>query len=152
MTEKAAYTAMKNLIALVKEPGAASGFTPQALSYTLTAPASVHHTLLQKSDGRFYMLVWNEVLSYDSVNKIDLNVADVAATLALDGRFDIKVYDPNLSATALATHANVASLNLDVPDQVTVLELTRVPEPASAALLLAAAGAFSLRRHSRHHR
>ena len=148
MTEKPAYTAMKNLIDLVEEPGAAAGsFTPSSLSYTITAPASVHHTLLQKSGGRFYMMLWNEVLGYDSVNKIDLQPGDVAATLALEGGpFDVRVFKPNASAGALAAYASATSLNLMVPDQVMVLELTRVPEPASAGLTLAALAAFILRR------
>ena len=77
MTEKPAYSAVKNLIDLLEEPGA--NFTPTSLAFTLTAPSTVHNTLLQKSDGRYLMLLWNEVLSYDSVNKVDLNPADVSA-------------------------------------------------------------------------
>jgi len=153
MTEKPAYAAMKNLIDLVEEPGAAAAaaFTPSSLSYSITAPASVHHTLLQKSDGRFYMMLWNEVLSYDSVNKIDLNVSDVATTLALQGgEFDVRVFEPNASAIALATYSNVTALNLGVPDQMMVVELTRVPEPASATLLAASAAALMLRRRRPH--
>jgi hypothetical protein len=149
MTEKPAYTAMKNLIDLVEEPGAAN-FTPSSLSYTITAPASVHHTLLQKNDGRFYMMLWNEVLSYDSVNKVDLNVSDVATTLALQGGlFDVRVFEPNASALALNSYSNVTSLNLAVPDQMMVLELTPLPEPASTTLLLAATGGLLVRRRHR---
>ena len=145
-TEKPAYTAMKNLIDLLEEPGAS--FAPASLSYTLTAPSSVHHTLLQKSDGTFFMLLWNEVLSYDSVNKIDLNVNDVAVTLAFQqGRFDVREFEPNVSPAALATHPDVTSLNLGVPDQMLVLELTAVPEPGPAAAGgIAVAAAFRRRR------
>ena len=151
MTEKPAYTSLKNLIDLVEEPGAPATFTPSSLAYTITAPASVHHTLLQKSDGRFYVMLWNEVLSYDSVNKVDLNPTDVATTLALqDGEFDARIFEPNASINPLSTYAHVTSLNLAVPDQVMVVELTRVPEPASAAtILLAGVGSLLLPRRRR---
>src|SRR4029079_4534472 len=46
LSEKPAYTALKNLIDLVEEPGAPS-FTPASLTYTLTSSSSlssVHHT------------------------------------------------------------------------------------------------------------
>jgi hypothetical protein len=151
MTEKPAYTAMKNLIDLVEEPGAAS-FTATSLAYTITAPATVHQTLLQKSDGRFYMMIWNEVLSYDSVNKIDLNVAPVGTTLALQGGpFDVRIFDPNVSPNPLSTQSSVTALNLMVPDQLMVLELTRVPEPATAGVAVFAVGRLLLRRRHRHH-
>ena len=147
MTEKPAYTAMKRTIDLLEDP--ASSFTPASLSYTLSAPSSVHRTLLQKSDGRFYMLLWNEVLSYDSVNDVDLNVADVSATLALVDSFDVRVYEPNVSADAVATYLNVASLNLSVPDQLLVVELTAVPEPSAAGAAAGLVGVSLIRRRKR---
>jgi hypothetical protein len=106
---------------------------------------SVHHTLLQKSDGRYFMLLRNEVLSYDSVNKVDLNPVDAAATLALQGEFDVRMFEPNDSVNPFAMHFDVSALNLSVPDQMLVLELTQVPELASL-LLLAATPLFRRRR------
>lgn len=150
MTEKPAFVAMKNLIDLLEEPG--SSFTPSTLSYTLTAASSVHHTLLQKSDGRFYMLVWNEVVSFDSINQTPINVSELAATLSLAGQFDVRVFEPNVSAAALETHLNVSALNLSVPDQMMVLELTPVPEPGGAAAVWAVASGLFLRRRRRRHR
>ena len=136
MTEKPAYTAMKNLIDLVEEEGAPA-FTPSSLAYTITAPSTVHHTLLQKSDGRFMMMLWNEVLSYDSINKVDFNISDVAVQLALQGGpFDVRVFEPNVSAAALSAYPNATSLNLGVGDQVMVLELTRVPEPGGIGMAM----------------
>ena len=149
MTEKPAYVAMQNLIDLLEEPAAAP-FTPLRLDYTITAPASVHQTLLQKTDGRFFMMLWNEVLSYDSVNKVDLNPAPAATTLALQGGpFDVRIFDPNVSPNPLSTQFGVTSLNLNVPDEVMVVELTRVPEPGGVTLALLSAGVMFLRRRSR---
>src|SRR6185503_10740498 len=74
MSEKPAYTAVKNLIDLVEEPGV-TPFTPDGLNFSLSLSGAgdlskVHHTLLEKSDDRFYLLLWQEVLSYDSINHV----------------------------------------------------------------------------------
>ncbi|MDG0814483.1 CARDB domain-containing protein [Cohnella rhizosphaerae] len=56
-SEKPAYRALQNLIGLLQEPGAA--FTPGALSYAINGNTEdLHHTLLQKSDGTQYLLLW----------------------------------------------------------------------------------------------
>jgi hypothetical protein len=143
MTEKPAYTAIKNMIELLKEP--AGSFTPTSLNYTITAPATVSRTLLQKSSGKFYMLLWNEVLSYDSNTATELNIADVAVTLALGGQFDTRIYEPNISTNAQSTFFNTNQITLGVPDQMMIVELTQVPEPTAIAAIGAIA-ILALRR------
>jgi hypothetical protein len=70
---KPAFTALKNLIALLGDSG--HPVTLGSLSYSLTgASAAVHHTLLEKADGRFYLVLWQEVASYDIPAKRDLAV------------------------------------------------------------------------------
>jgi len=71
LTPKPAYTALKNLINLLKEPG--SSFTPGSLDYTLTVTPPdgynmtqyVHSLLLQKQDGTFYLVLWHEISAGD---------------------------------------------------------------------------------------
>jgi hypothetical protein len=55
---KRAYTAVKNLLAHMSDPGAP--IVPATLSYTLAAPAQVHHALFQKHDGSFVLALWLE--------------------------------------------------------------------------------------------
>ncbi len=71
-SEKPSFRALENLIDVLEEPGAPN-FRPGSLDFTLDnsattargdVPASVHHTLLQKSDGTFYLVLWNEASSY----------------------------------------------------------------------------------------
>ncbi|HYZ16423.1 MAG TPA: hypothetical protein VE591_08465, partial [Candidatus Acidoferrum sp.] len=56
---KPAYTALKNLIGRLSDPGAA--FTPNAFSYTINAGTSVHHALFQRRDGSICIALWLEV-------------------------------------------------------------------------------------------
>jgi hypothetical protein len=135
LSPKPAYTATKNLVDLLKEPGQ-TNFPASSLNFTLSgAPASVHHTLLQKSDGTFFLMLWNDVMSWDLTNAQDINNTDVPVTLSLTGAFDVRIYLPDNSTSPTATTLNTSSVNLSVPDQMMLVQLTAVPEPAGVTLL-----------------
>ncbi|HTL29977.1 MAG TPA: hypothetical protein VL282_12180 [Tepidisphaeraceae bacterium] len=139
LTPKPAYTAMKNLVTLIEEPGAT--FTPSSLDYTLSGSTTdVDHLLLQKSDGRFYLLLWHEVQVYDGA---DVPNPDVSVTITFGSEMDrVRTYLPNDSITPTATLLDHTSANLSVPDQMMVVEITpTLPEPATmAGLALTAYG------------
>lgn len=74
LTPKPAYHAVKNLIGLLKDPG--SAFVPDSLPFQMkvTPPADrpeytrtqyVHHLLLQKRSGTFYLVLWHEIANTD---------------------------------------------------------------------------------------
>lgn len=145
-TPKPAYTAEQNLISLLAEKHwdatnkiwtglANSNFTPGALNYNLIGAAPwVHHTLLQKSDGVFYLLIWQEVLTCDIFQghpHTDITNATVPVTLVVNTPIQqIDLYQPNNSTTATntytypATLTHPSTLTLDVPDQVLIVKLT----------------------------
>lgn len=133
LSPKPAYTALKNLIGLL-EPAGTAGFTPGSTDFTLTTSATrVRHTLLQRSDGSFCLLQWNDVATWSLANQRDIVNADVAVTLTLGDEFDrARVFLPNVSTEPTATYADPKTLTLSVPDQVMVVEFSNVPEPALA--------------------
>ena len=145
---KPAYDALKNLIDLLEEPGA--DFTPQSLDYALsTSEPTVQHTLLQKSDGTFYLLLWNDVESWDMVEQLDIEGDATVATLDLGAHFqEARLYVPGEGAGAVATFVEPDVLELNVRDQIMVLELRNqhMPEPAGLAVALLGLGWFGSRR------
>lgn len=71
MTPTPSFYAVKNLIHILKEPGIT--FKPQALDLKIQSDSkSLHHTLLQKSDGTYYLLLWDD----HSVYQRDKNKPD----------------------------------------------------------------------------
>jgi hypothetical protein len=61
---KPAYTALKNLIALLADPGQPAPL--ENLQFTLHgATANVHHLLMQKRDSTYYLAFWIEDQNYD---------------------------------------------------------------------------------------
>jgi hypothetical protein len=121
---KPAFTALKNLIALLQDPG--SSFPLKSLAYTLTdAPPQLHHTLLQKRNGKFYLILWQEVSSFDLKTKQDIVVSDLPITVNLKTPIvTAAIYRPLKSIKPIQQWKNPQRLSLNVPDHLLTLELT----------------------------
>ena len=131
---KPAFYAVKSTIKLLADPGPA--FKPHTLHYKLSGEtASVHSTLLQKRDGRFFLALWSERSSWDNGQRAnrsdrvsarrDLNVAPQSVTLTL-GTPMSKVVKHRLRDNGTMSKTSLSakrSLKLDVGDTVTFIEL-----------------------------
>jgi hypothetical protein len=126
-TPKPAFTALKNLIMLLKDPG--PKFPLKSLHYKLAANTpDIHHTLLQKRSGTFYLILWQEVPSFDLKTKEDLVVP--ARSISINLRTSTAraaIYQPLKSIKPLQQYKNPKRLNLTVSDQSLVIELTPRP-------------------------
>lgn len=133
-TPKPAYTALKNLLALLAERGVSPSFRPKSLDYTLTArPVGaytrteyVHHLLLQKSDGAFYLLLWHEISDEDVMERPHRQITppDLPATLTLPASIKhARLFRPFENVTGAALPITAHRITLPVPDQVVVLKL-----------------------------
>lgn len=123
-SEKPAFTATKRLIALLEDRGPA--FTPDNLSYSLQgAPSSARQLLLQKRDGSFYLVLWNQANAWNDESLVDLDPPDPKVTVQLGqsiARAD--VYRPNVSGAPVSTLVDPgAGLSLSLSEQVTVIKL-----------------------------
>ena len=124
---KPAYTAMKNLLALVDDPG--PSFTPTPLPVALTGlPSDGRSLLYQKRDGRYVLFVWRDVDIYDPATRQDLAVAPASVTLGLDAPYRLSVHRPSASATAVSSTVS-ASLSLSVDGAVTAVTIDPAATP-----------------------
>lgn len=123
-TQKPAYNTMKNMIGLLEDPGPA--FSPAPLDYALSGDATnVRQVLLQKRDGRFYLVLWQETPSYDFANKRDVAVPSRGVTLTVNRAVrNAAVYLPNSSAAPVGSYAGPRQLSLKVPDHPLIVEIT----------------------------
>jgi hypothetical protein len=124
-SQKPAYTSIKNLIALLSDPGPA--FTPTAsLGYTLAGnTGTIRQSLFQKRDGRFYLVLWNDVSVFSPSSKKDVaNAAvNVIVSFATQPR-TITRYQPVSSATG-ASVVPAKTVTVAVPDSPVILEITQ---------------------------
>jgi len=141
LSPKPAYTAIKNMIGTLQDSGAS--FTPNSLDYALTVtPAPgydrtqyVHHLLMQKRDGTFYLALWHEIGGEDTSTTpprqitIPLMPTTITFGQPMPG---VTIYAPNdgatptgaYSADGAATYSNATSITLNVPDKVLLIKLS----------------------------
>ncbi|MBW4578140.1 MAG: hypothetical protein KME42_01020 [Tildeniella nuda ZEHNDER 1965/U140] len=138
-TPKPAYTALKNLIGLLNDPQPATTATSTttaaivtptplgALNYSIGGTTqNVHHTLLEKRNGDFYLVLWLEVPSTDQTVgqtvTLNFNTALGQAT----------TYAPNQSIAPITAYTSPTQLTLSVTDAPLVVKLST---PATTAAL-----------------
>ena len=116
LTPKPQYFALRNLIALLRDPG--PSFSPGTLDYELSGSTDrVEHSLFAKRDGSMYIAIWLEKLSYDVGQRRDRNVKPQAVQLTIHGSTDnaaTVTFDDNGRTTRapLAFHGGAASLSI----------------------------------------
>ncbi|HEY6458684.1 MAG TPA: hypothetical protein VIY73_00995 [Polyangiaceae bacterium] len=111
---KTSGTYLHRLTTILADAGT-GGVTPGKLDYAVTSePANVHDLLLQKSDGTFELVVWDERFTTGS----DTVTVDLKKV-----RPSVKVYDPTTGTTPVQTLSAVSTVSLTLSDHPNVLEL-----------------------------
>lgn len=120
---KPAFTALKVLIGLLTDRGPA--FSAGTLAYTITGDTTnVHRALFENRAGRFFLVLWQEVSSFDLVRRADLAVAARSLTVRFPSAVQaVETYRPFASASALSDQRSVASLTVHVPDDALVIAI-----------------------------
>lgn len=119
---KPGYTALKNLLGLLADPGGSYSAGSLAMSLSGTT-STIRQSLFQKRDGRFYLVLWNDVQTYDTQAKRDRTNATVPVTLTLGAAHTMNVYQPYTQTAAMSSASNATSLTVNVPDHPVVIEI-----------------------------
>ncbi len=143
-TPKPAFTAVKNLVAILSERGAPD-FQPGSLEVTFSgAPQTLRYTLLQKSSGAYYLALWNDVRVYRTARLNndgtvlpgkDLYPPNVPITVTFSTAKNFTIYSPNDATGSLPTDAYTLSKtprSIDVALSPHLLLIRIVAENAAA--------------------
>jgi hypothetical protein len=122
-TPKPSFYALKNLLHLLSDPG--PPVASESLSFELSgATNNIHHTLLKKRDGTFWLAVFQEAVSYDAKTHQDLEVPAQQVTLELPWTApEIQLFRPNSSAVPKESFADKREMTLEVSDEVLLVEI-----------------------------
>ena len=144
LTPKPAYLALQRLISTLSEAKwnpttkqwRKRAFVPRALDYTLSGDIkNVHHTLLQKANGTFYLLLWQEVPSFDTKTKQDIVNAPVSVTLRLSTRIAMaSAFDLGGMSTPQKNWRAPSRMALQVSDEVLIVRLKPEEVPSQTEL------------------
>lgn len=121
-TPKQAFTTVANLVTLLSDQGVS--FSPGNLSFGITNNTSpISTTLLQKRNGTFYLILWQEATSWNTSTNTDIAVpvqnvlVGANATVA-----SWSLYDPSIGTTPQSSGTGGA-IPVAVPDYPIVLEI-----------------------------
>jgi hypothetical protein len=115
---------LSSLRGILQDPGPA--FTPGALTYTLTGAASdLHHLLLQKRDGTFYLALWIEASSYNPATTKLIDVPSQTIELSLSNAGVQELFTINDDGTVTTEKVRYAPTRLSFPvgDTVTLVQI-----------------------------
>ena len=127
MSPSPAFESLKNYIHILQEPGAS--FMPQALDMNINPSAkTVHHTLLQKSNGAYFLLLWNDLPVYHvglKDPKYGQDIANPAAstTVVLPAMpvSEMQVYQPGKSDQPIRSISPQLEFEIQVPDEILIV-------------------------------
>ena len=125
---KPAYTATRNLISILVDPG--PPFAPGTLSYTLRgAPPGTRKLLLEKRNGSFYLAIWTPSSVWNPERRTGCGAASTTMTLSFGQAVSsASLFMPNRSADPIAADNSPAAIQVPVGPRVTIVKVT----PAAA--------------------
>jgi trimeric autotransporter adhesin len=128
LTPKPAYTSLKNLTSLLEEPGAPPP-TLRGLNFSLSGSiANVKAYDLQKSNGTHYLVLYQDVPSWDA--NTDTEISNPSQSLKVNlgsPSSSVRIYRPSSSATGAIPPegaGTVSSVTVNVTDDPVVLEIS----------------------------
>ncbi len=108
---KKSATYLHNLTTILADDSVA---TPGKLAYTIQdPPQTVHDLLLQKSDGTFELIVWNEKAS--GTDDVVVKLGGTHPT--------VRIYDPTTGTAPVQTLTNADSVSLTLSDHPIIMEM-----------------------------
>ena len=141
-TKRPAYFAVKNFLAQIKDSNwdpktrrwTGGDFAPRSLMFHLEgAPPTVHTLTLQKKNGEYLLLLWNEVRNFDQDARKDIVNAPVPVTLRLqtptEGGATVLTQNAAGGYDSETLPIKNGTLTLGVPASVSIIRLT--PRPVS---------------------
>jgi hypothetical protein len=125
LSPKPAFTALRNLISILADPGPA--FTPGSLGYTVSGDQDdLHQMLLAKRDGSYYLALWRADSVWDNESRTPLNAPAGAVRVNFSSALTSAAeYAPNSSDQPLRSLPTAGGpLSVDVGAQVVIVKLT----------------------------
>lgn len=123
---KPSFVAIRNLLRILADNDTVRKCTPLALEVEAPAGVTVRTTLLQKSDGSWWVALLRETEAYDVKQKKDIQVSPVNVCVRTGHKLAARTYIPNKSDMPVAHYDHSDTFTLSVGAEVVLMELRTV--------------------------
>ena len=122
-TVKPSFTALKNLLTLLDDTE--KDFSPATLPLQIISEGDepVQSTLLQKSDGSWWLALFRPVSVYDLKTRINRPVVPVSVQVEFEKRSNVYLYCPNRTTEPLASFGKKRKITFDLGAELLLLEI-----------------------------
>lgn len=122
-SEKPAFVAIRNLIAILEDPG--PDITPPRLDYSISGDRrNLREVLLAKRDGSFFLALWREEGVWDPVSRQDMTTSSRRVVVTVDQPLSsAEEFIPNDSPSPTASLPAAGPIELQVGPQVKLVRL-----------------------------
>jgi hypothetical protein len=131
-TPKPAAIAIHNLTTILSDTGAnAATFQTGTLNATINGLPSTGNTMvLEKSNGAFDIVIWNEPTVWNETTMTEVFPASVSVTVNFGSTYGyVELFDPLQSSAPIETFTNVSSIQLSLSADPYIIELEPYPAP-----------------------
>ncbi|MCK1396138.1 hypothetical protein [Bradyrhizobium sp. 1] len=136
-TPKISATAIHNLTEILQDKGQSASSASGSLTYALSGtPTTSHDMVFAKSNGSVDLVLWAEPVLWNQNTHSEVQATSSPVTVTF-GQTEalVKVYDPMLGTSPIATYANVSSIQVSISDHPLVIEVTPIVRAATTASL-----------------
>lgn len=125
-TIKKTGIALKNLISILTDPFPTKIFTPNSLNFSIiNEDSNTHYSLLQKSTGKYYLIIWNDGPSWDEDLKSEIKNTDSLTIIFNQKILQAKLFAPCTNGIeVLKTIQNPKLLTAIIPNHPYIYEIT----------------------------
>ena len=119
-------TYLHNLTTIMADAGSsAATFSPGSLNYTLSGmPATGMSMLFQKSDGRFQLVLWNNVINYDLNTQQSITIPPVSVKVLMGtGKANMEVFDLTVGTQSASKSDNTTGINVSLADYPLIIDI-----------------------------
>jgi hypothetical protein len=128
---KPAFTALKNLLAVVGTPSSLVALAPLNLQLTGTT-SGVQDVLLQRDATHYQLVLWRNASVWNAQTKHAITAPRVPVTVTVPGLSQASLARPFVSANSSSTPVHSGTVQLSVPPDPVVLTLTMATPPKAA--------------------